>query len=103
MDATDLHHDVLLALVHVGHHPVLTWRRKFDSSKNLAGQFVPSVELQRGVWDDLTSPLAERTSLHEEVARYHLDRPTGTTSIGNVHAREAGVLSDNLSGFSHGQ
>ena len=73
-DATDLHDDVLLALVHVGHHPVLAGGRKLDARQDLARPLVAGMELQRGVGEKLRAAATERPGLDQKITHDHLDR-----------------------------
>ena len=103
LNAADLHDNVLPALVQVGHHAVLPGGGELDAAENLAGVLVAAVQQQRPVGHDLSRPLAERAGLHQQVSGHHLNREAGAPRVGDVDAREARVVADDLRGLADGQ
>ena len=102
-DATNLHHNVMLILVHVGHHPILPRGRKLNTPKDLSGEFIARMEFQRSIGSILNTTLTERPSLDQKIAHDHLNRPPSSTGIRYLHVYKKRMVANTLRGLTNRQ
>ena len=95
MDAADLHDDVLLAPVHVGHHPVLARSRKRDAGQDLPRPLVARMKQRRAGVRNLLNSLTVSLRLDQQVPCDHLDGVAVRSRLG-IPSGEQRVISERL-------